>query len=61
MDAETQKLLAENPKIDKAASILIELLHRAVAEHQYGEIGVVVTVYDGGIRQTKEISEVTHN
>ena len=61
MDAETLEILDSNPKIDKAASILVRLLHRAVTEHQYGEVGVRLTVVNGEFRQTKEISELTYN
>lgn len=60
MDAKTLEMMESNEKIDKAAGSLVRSLYRAVADHQYGNVGITVSLQDGHIQTMKETIEKTH-
>lgn len=47
----------QEPNIDRAVDLLVNLLRAAVADKRHGTIGLRVSIHDGEIRTFYEISD----
>lgn len=49
----------QQPNIDRAVALLVDLLRKATAENRHGTVGLRVSIHDGVIRTFHETSEFT--